>query len=355
MVCSQVSKSLEICIDYRYDQKSNTFLGKFKEKFESYLTKAIIRTFKENKDLVSAKKLNILVDINNKYSEFALRNKTKDSFSIHLNPIKLSKEHENIVEYLKLGVPPSKWHVWKKFYGTGSTFTHFIEHEIRHYLDSEEKVLDKVINNYIKKNVGGTWILLLRFINQIRSEAYPKLFDSSGKVNLSGNEMMMIKDNLFKAVKKEELSHEYCQRYNQKPHWREAFFVALESGNHIYSVAKYMSYVIAYSFMPPINVRKAIENNLKLISPSKEAKNKAGNLIRKSTPLEFIELFDKAAIKLKLSEKYKPLSRISILKIRTFIQENEKENVHHLIKMWQHKEITFLDLKKEIKEMMGPA
>ena len=149
------------------------------------------------------------------------------------------------------------------------------------------------------------------------------------------------------------MSEEYCLRYNQKSHWREAFFIALNSGNHIYSVARYMAHIIAYSFMPSIAIRKAIENGGEMFQPSKKAKNKAGNLIRKSNPFEFVELFDKAATKLKIAERYTPLSRRSLLRIRTFIQKHEKENVQHLIKMWKHKEITFLDLKTEIHEMMG--
>ena len=354
MVCFQVSKDLEICVDYNYDSQSIKFLNKYKDKFESYITKAIVRILKDNKDLISAKKLNVLVDLSVKNSEFSCRNKTETGFTIKLNPIKLSKEHENIVEYLSLGVPPSRWHVWKKFYGRGSTFTHFIEHEIRHYLDKEEKELETAIDNYVKKEVSGTWILLLKFINQIRSEAYPKLFDSSGKVKFSGNEMVMIKDNLFRSVKKEELSEEYCLRYKQKSNWREAFFVALESGNHIYTLSKYMAYVIAYS-LTSIKIKDAIENDKSLLQPSKEAKNKAGNLIRKSNPIEFIEEFDKAAKKLQIPEKYRPLSRKSILEIRLFIQEHEKEHVNFLIKMWKNKKITFLNLKTEIEKMRGPV
>ena len=142
MVCFQVSKSLEICIDYRYDSESNKFIGKYKEKFESYLSKAIVRIFKENKNLISANKLTVLVDLNKSYPEFQLMDKTDKSFTIKLNPLKLSEEHENIVEYLRFGIPPSKWHVWRRFYGKGSTFNHFIEHEIRHYLDIKEKGLE---------------------------------------------------------------------------------------------------------------------------------------------------------------------------------------------------------------------
>jgi hypothetical protein len=353
MVCFQISKEFEICVDYIYDSESIKFLGKYKVKFETYITRAIIKILKENKNLISAHKLSVLVDLNIKNSEFSCKNKTDKSFKIKLNPLKLSKEHENIVEYLKLGIPPSKWHVWKKFYGGGSTFNHFIEHEIRHYLDNEEKGLENAINNYINKKVSGTWILLLKFIDQVRSEAYPKLFDSSGKVKFNGNELEIIKNNLFNAVRKEELSEEYCLRYNQKPNWRDDFFVGLEAGNHIYTLARYMAYIIAYSMTGRTSINKAIKENLPMIQPSSEAKNKAGNLIRSSTPIEFIEIFDKAATKLRISERFLPLSRKNVLNLRLFIEEHEKKQVKHLIERWKHKEITFLDLKKEIHEMMG--
>lgn len=355
---------------YNYDEDSLLYLGNHKLTFEQKINFKIRRFFRENIDLITSESIELIIDLNKKNSEFEMSDKNDNLIIIGLNPIKLKEHDFDLVKAIDNNIPVSKWFVFMKWYGRASTFMDLFVHELRHTVDVKADVVDE----YEKKmhNRGAKELLLVYFITQIRRESYPKLFDSRGTVKFEKDELDLIKENLFLAVRRDNFTKRFNEKYGyyykgkKYSYDRDSFFHYLVPGSHHYYLAKFMSFMIAYSLMEE-NVTLNRSHNLKvrdmalilesgtaIIQPPKEIKEKAGAIITNCNAFKFLNEFDKACRKLSITS-IQPISMRIYLRLRKELIDDFKiltgESYKHLVDRWKRKEITFVELRKLVKEM----
>ncbi len=353
---------VNININVIYDKDSLSFISSRKNSFEQIIITGINQFFKDNNGLIISEKMSILISVSSKKdrSIFQSLDWTEDSFTIILNLIKLKESGFDINKHIQYNVPLSKWFVFRKWYGKKSTFLNLIEHEIRHYIDRNMIILEQYIQEQIDSGKKGVGIELNQAIEQIRREAYAKLFDSDQDIEFSHTKLFRIKYAFLTYIK----SHGTMLPSDFKE--RNGWFLAhLAPGDHHYYLAKYMAYIIAYDLMEPNtllnqkdvlmvkDMETIINKGIQIKQPSAKFKKQAGKLILASDPFQFLQLFEKACDKLNISQKNMPLNYTIFKDLETKSYENQKmieeEINQELIKEWKQGKITFFQLKDRVK------
>jgi len=359
MYIAKIESLMELRIDYAYDDESRDILMNDQQRiiFENALNGLITEFYDKNHDLISCANLKIKVDVNKKGGQIAIGEIAEDSFTLLINLIKLKDSGTDVARLISENISPSSWFMFTNWYGKSSTLLNFVEHEIRHFIDKDRKTLEGYQQKRAEQGHVGREQELLRAIDQIRSEAYPKLFDSQGSIVFSKKKIVAIKENIARYINYESISEEFAHR-------KDWFLGLLDVGDHHYYIARFMAFMIAYSKMDMQvvidkenglkvgNMSLILERELAIDQPPKNIKDIAGNIIHNSNPFSFINEFDKACKVLHIDEDSRPISIKIFKQLRKKCIENLKiiddKRYSALVEKWKAKEITFAQLKEQI-------